>query len=100
MYKLRYRRQARNYLARLPFKTKTAIVSKLHEVAIDPDDPSHDIDVLKGREGFRLRVGPYRILYVRQDDQLFILTTKTWSSGPGFFTEVVKVRPRGDIYKR
>jgi len=83
---LKYRRQARNYLARLPFKTKTAIVSKLHEVAIDPDDPSHDIDVLKGREGFRLRVGPYRILYLRQDDQLVI--------------EVVKVRSRGDIYKR
>ena len=86
MYKLKYRRQARNYLARLPLKTKTAIVKKLHEVAIDPDDPSHDIDVLKGREGFRLRVGQYRILYIRQDDQLVI--------------EVVKVRSRGDIYKR
>jgi len=45
-----------------------------------------DINVLKGREGFRLRVGQYRILYTRQDDHLMI--------------EVVKVRPRGDIYKR
>lgn len=86
MYKLEYRRQARNYLARLPLKTKTAIVSKLHEVAADPDDPSLDINVLKGREGFRLRVGQYRILCTRQEDQLII--------------EVVKVRPRGDIYKR
>ena len=86
MYRLRYRRQARNYLARLPLKTRTAIVSKLHEIAADPDNPSLDIDVLKGTEGFRLRVGQYRILYTRQDDQLII--------------EVVKVRPRGDIYKR
>jgi mRNA interferase RelE/StbE len=86
MYRLKYRRQARNYLARLPLKTKTAIVNKLHEIAADPDDPSLDIDVLKGREGFRLRVGQYRILYTRQEDQLII--------------EVVKVRPRGDIYKR
>ncbi|HIJ54529.1 MAG TPA: type II toxin-antitoxin system RelE/ParE family toxin [Deltaproteobacteria bacterium] len=86
MYKLKYRRQARNYLARLPLKTKTVIVNKLNEIAIDPEDPSHDIDVLKGREGFRLRVGQYRILYIRQDDQLVI--------------EVVKVRSRGDIYKR
>jgi mRNA interferase RelE/StbE len=45
-----------------------------------------DIDVLKGRKGFRLRVGQYRVIYTRQDDQLII--------------EVVKVRPRGDIYKR
>jgi mRNA interferase RelE/StbE len=86
MYKLKYRRQARNYLARLSLKTKTAIVKKLHEIAIDPDDHCHDIDVLKGKEGFRLRVGQYRILYTRQDDQLVI--------------EVVKIRPRGDIYKR
>ena len=86
MYKLKYRRQARNYLARLPMKTKAAIVSKLHEIAADPEAPSRDIDVLKGRDGFRLRVGPYRILYTRQDDQLII--------------EVVKVRTRGDIYKR
>jgi mRNA interferase RelE/StbE len=86
MYALKYRRQARNYLARLPLKIKTAIVNKLHELAVDPDDPSHDIDVLKGREGFRLRVGQYRVLYVRKDNQLVI--------------EVVKVRPRGDIYKR
>ena len=86
MYKLKYRRQARNYLARLPLKTKTVIINKLHEIAIDPDAPSPDIDVLKGRQGYRLRVGKYRILYTRQDDQLII--------------EVVKVRTRGDIYKR
>ncbi len=83
---MKYRRQARNYLARLPLKTKAAIIKKLHDIATDPDDICHDIDVLKGREGFRLRVGQYRILYTRQDDQLII--------------EVVKVRPRGDIYKR
>jgi len=86
MYKLKYRRQARNYLARLPLKTKTAIVTKLNEIAADPDAPSHNIDILKSREGFRLRVGRYRILYTRQDDQLII--------------EVMKVRSRGDIYKR
>lgn len=56
MYELKYRRQARNYLARLPLKTKTAIVSKLHELAADPNDPSLDTDVLRGREGFRLRI--------------------------------------------
>ena len=85
MYRLKYRRQARNYLARLPLKTKTAIVNKLHDLAIDPDDPAHDVDALKGRLGFRLRVAKYRVLYTRRDDALII--------------EIVKVGPRGDVYK-
>ena len=86
MYELKYRRQARNYLARLPLKIKSAIVNKLHELAANPDNPSLEINVLKGRKGFRLRVGQYRVIYTRQDDQLII--------------EVIKIRPRGDIYKR
>ena len=86
MYKLKYRRQARNYLARLPLKIKSAIVENLHQLAANPDNPSLDVDALKGKEGFRLRVGQYRIIYTLQDDRLII--------------EVVKIRPRGDIYKR
>lgn len=86
MYTLKYRQQARNYLARLPLKIRSAIVSNLHQLAADPDSPSLDIDALKGRKGFRLRVGPYRVIYTRQDDRLVI--------------EVVTIRPRGDIYKR
>ena len=86
MYLLKYRRQARNYLARLPLKIKSIIVNNLHELAANPDNPSLNIDVLKGKKGFRLRVGQYRIIYTRHDDRLII--------------EVVKIRPRGDIYKR
>ena len=86
MYQLKYRRQARNYLARLPLKIKSVIVDILHELAANPNNSSLDIDSLKGEAGFRLRVGQYRILYTRQDDRLII--------------DVIKIRPRGDIYKR
>jgi len=86
MHRLQYRRQARNYLARLPSKIKTAIVNHLHALAIDPDDSSLDIDSLGGNSGYRLRVGKYRVIYTRHDDRVVI--------------EVVRVRPRGDIYKR
>ena len=86
MYQLKYRRQARNYLARLPFKIKSRIVDKLHEIKENPDNPNLDIDKLKGELGYRLRVGQYRIIYTRHRDQLII--------------EVIKIRPRGDIYKR
>lgn len=70
----------------MPFKTKTAIVQKLHDLCLDPDSPSLDIDTLKGGEGYRLRLGQYRIIYTRDDKYLII--------------EVVRIRPRGDIYKR
>ena len=85
MYKLKYRRQARNYLARLPSKVKGALVDKLHELAADPDELTADIDTLKGRAGYRLRVGRYRIFYARREDELTI--------------EIVRIRSRGDIYK-
>ena len=86
MYRLLYRRQARNYLARLPFKIKSRILDRLHELQKDPDSTNIDVNKLKGETGYRLRVGPYRIIYTRHRDQLII--------------EVVKIRTRGDIYKR
>ncbi len=85
MYKLKYRRQARNYLARLPFKIKSRIVDKLHMMQRNPDDISIDAEKIKGGEGFRMRVGPFRIIFVRHEDSLII--------------EVITIRPRGDIYK-
>ena len=85
MHELKYRRQARNYLARLPFKLKSKIVNKLHELKANPDDPNLYVDKLKGELGYRLRVGQYRIIYTRHVDELII--------------EVVKIWPRGDIYK-
>ena len=85
MYTLQYRRSARNYIARLPLKSKTAIIDKLHDLAEDPDNADLDITVLKGRIGFRLRVGKYRVVYTRHDDILII--------------EIVRVGSRGDVYK-
>jgi len=86
MYQLQYRRQARNYLARLPLKIKARIIDKLQELKENPDTPTLDVDKLKGEPAYRLRIGQYRIIYRRLDDKLII--------------EVIKIRPRGDIYKR
>ena len=67
-------------------QSKTAIVDKLHDLVENPDNPDLDTAVLKGRIGWRLRVGKYRVIYTRQDDILII--------------EIVRIRSRGDIYKR
>jgi mRNA interferase RelE/StbE len=85
MYQLKYRKQARNYLARLPLQIKTIIIDKLHQIAADPDLVRPDIKSLKGRVGYRLRIGQYRVIYTRHDEYLVI--------------EIVKIRSRGDIYK-
>ena len=85
MYKLKYRRQARNYLARLPFKIKSKIVNKLHKLKANPDDSNRGVDKLKKGLGYRLRIGPNRIIFTRHDDERII--------------EVVRIRPRGDIYE-
>jgi mRNA interferase RelE/StbE len=85
MYQLKYRRQARNYLARLPFQIKSKIIEDLHKIQVDPDDPNLDIDALKGGSGYRLRIGKYRVIYTRLENELII--------------EVVKIRSRGDVYK-
>jgi mRNA interferase RelE/StbE len=85
MYVLKYRRKARNYLARLPLKIKTRIVKNLHTLCSNPDSSLLEIDNLKGKEGFRMRIGQFRIIYTRDDSNLII--------------EVVKIRPRGDIYR-
>ncbi|MCK5486509.1 MAG: hypothetical protein KAI86_09865, partial [Desulfobacterales bacterium] len=45
-------------------------VDKLHEIQENPDDPTLDVDKLKGESGYRLRVGQYRIIYTRYEDQL------------------------------
>ena len=52
----------------------------------NPDNPTLDVYKLKGESGYSLRVGQYRIIYTRLDDQLII--------------EVVKIRPCGDINRR
>ena len=85
MYQLKYRKHARNYLARLPLKIKTIIIDKSHQIAADPDLVRPDIKILKGREGYRLRIDQYRVIYTRHNEYLVI--------------EIVKIRSRGDIYK-
>ena len=85
MYQLKYRKQARNYLARLAYKIKITIVDRLHQLARDPDNAEYDIKALKGRIGYRLRIGRYRVIYTRHDEHLII--------------EIVKIGSRGDIYK-
>jgi len=60
-----------------------AIIKSIRDLARDPYPAASK--ALGGREGHRIRVGQYRILYSVNDSQLVI--------------EVLRAGPRGDVYK-
>jgi mRNA interferase RelE/StbE len=71
-------------LATLPVSWQKRIVAKIKEVAFDPYAPNNNLKKLQGRNGYRLRVGGWRVIYELQDDRLVML--------------VLEVGPRGGIY--
>jgi mRNA interferase RelE/StbE len=71
-------------LARLPLNWQKRIVSKIKEVAVDPYAPDNNLTKLHGRDGYRLRVGDWRVIYELQDGRLVML--------------VLEIGPRGGIY--
>jgi mRNA interferase RelE/StbE len=71
-------------LATLPASWQKRIVAKIREVAYDPYAPNNNLKKLQGRDGYRLRVGDWRVIYELQNDRLLML--------------VLEVGPRGGIY--
>jgi len=71
-------------LARLPVNWQKRIVAKIGEVAASPHAPNNNLTKLQGRDGYRLRVGGWCVIYERYDDRLVML--------------VLAVGPRGGRY--
>ncbi|MGQ9558559.1 MAG: type II toxin-antitoxin system RelE family toxin [Desulfurispora sp.] len=86
IYKVVLSHNAERYLGRLDRKTQKRIVFALRRLASNPLDNQLDIKPLRGRAGeYRLRIGPYRIIYTLQRDVLLVY--------------VVYIGTRGDVYK-
>lgn len=85
MHQLRYRKTALKALLKLPADARQRIQEALRRLAEDADAVTLDIKALQGRQGFRLRVGKWRVIYHKDDDAMIIL--------------VVDAGSRGDIYK-
>ena len=81
-YRIAVTRPARKQLLQIPDKTKLTIQRAIDSLATNPRPTG--VKKLKGREGYRIRVGDYRILYSIFDDVLLV--------------EVVKVGQRGNFY--
>ena len=71
-------------LAKLPINWQKRIVAKVRDVAAQPYAPNNNLTKLQDRDGYRLRVGDWRVIYELEDDRLVML--------------VLEVGPRGGIY--
>ena len=72
-------------LRRMPRPLAVRFLSAFETLAAGKSRHRLDIKQLEGRAGYRLRIGTWRALYRLEEDQLII--------------EVVKIGPRGDVYK-
>jgi mRNA interferase RelE/StbE len=84
-YKIVIKRQAKNKLQSLPRNDRVRITEKIVSLEHNPDEPTLDIKPLIGESYYRLRVGNWRVIFLRKDDVKIIT--------------IEKIKPRGDAYK-
>ena len=75
-------RAAARVLSRMPAKTEALILEKLDILADDPNALANNVTALKGLDGYRLRVGDWRVLFTIDPDRIIVHA----------------VGPRGSIY--
>ena len=83
MHTIRYTAAALKALRQMPRNVADLIRQKVQEVAADPA-AARNVKKLKGRDGYRLRVGDWRVVYDIEDGVLVLI--------------VIDVGPRGGIY--
>ena len=85
MYKVVTTKFFAKVLSRLPVNWQKRIVEKIKEIAADPYARHNNVTRLQGRDGYRLRIGDWRVSYELHDDRL-----ELWA---------LEVGPRGGIYR-
>lgn len=69
----------------MPRNTASLIREKLEQIAVDPFSSIPNSKKLQGRDGYRLRVGDWRIIYEVHKKEVVII--------------VLKVAPGGEVYR-
>lgn len=67
MKKVIYSRQANKSLERIPLNEAQRIRGKVLQYAADPASQANNIVRLQGRDGYRLRVGDWRVIFDEDD---------------------------------
>jgi len=84
MYKIVITKTALKNLKKIPKNIAINIKNKIYLLSTDPYNKG-GIKKLKGREGYRFRVGDYRVIYEIQNNILVI--------------KVINIKSRGEVYK-
>lgn len=82
--KIAYSKAAIRALKRIPGNDAKRIREKIETYAADPASQTNNVVRLQGREGYRLRVGDWRVIF----------------DSDGSVLDVLAIGPRGGIYKQ
>ena len=83
MLKIIYTKQARKTLRMMQPKTAKRILTAIEKLAGNPFRIDLDVKALQHREGYRLRIGDWRVIY----------------SQDGLVLAIEKIAPRGKAYR-
>lgn len=86
MYSLTLKKQAVKALVKMPRQNALRVRRALDRLAEGADRRDVDVVPLEGRPGFRLRVGGFRVIFERDDENRSI--------------NVLRIVPRGQAYKQ
>lgn len=82
--KIAYSKEAAKVLSRMPANLADRIRGKIREYAADPATQANNVRKMQGREGYRMRVGDWRVMFVIDGDVM----------------KIAAIGPRGGIYDR
>jgi mRNA interferase RelE/StbE len=83
--KIIFTKEAAKSLQNIPRNVAVLVREKVEGITANPYPDHANAKKLEGRDGFRVCIGDWRVLYEIQDDKLLIL--------------VLKVAARGEVYR-
>jgi mRNA interferase RelE/StbE len=80
---IRYSKPAAKALLKMPTNAAKLIRKKIEQYASNPESMANNVKKLQGRDGYRLRVGDWRVIFDRD----------------GVVLDILEIGPRGSIYE-
>jgi mRNA interferase RelE/StbE len=81
VYKILTTKAFAKSLARIPANWQKRIVAKIKEIAADPYARHNNVTRPQGRDGYRLRIGDWRVIYELHDDRLELWALEVGARG-------------------
>jgi mRNA interferase RelE/StbE len=75
-YDIAFTKQAAKTLQKIPTDVAKSIRLRIEQIADDPFASHSNVTKLQNRDGYRLRVGDWRVIYDIQKDKVMVLVLK------------------------